>query len=84
MSLDRRSFLISTGVSAAAASVSRRRWCVLRWSSCCATTDPRQDPEVLSGKVLRIDADGPDGSYYIRDRIILVPKNATVKDGTVA
>jgi glucose-1-phosphate adenylyltransferase len=29
------------------------------------------------------NADGPDGSYYIRDRIILVPKNATVKDGTV-
>ncbi|MBV9959117.1 MAG: glucose-1-phosphate adenylyltransferase [Acidobacteria bacterium] len=28
-------------------------------------------------------ADGPDGSYYIRDRIIIVPKNATVKDGTV-
>jgi glucose-1-phosphate adenylyltransferase len=30
------------------------------------------------------NADGPDGSYYIRDRIILVPKNAIVKDGTVA
>jgi glucose-1-phosphate adenylyltransferase len=30
------------------------------------------------------NADGPDGSYYIRDRIILVPKNATVKDGTIA
>jgi glucose-1-phosphate adenylyltransferase len=29
------------------------------------------------------NADGPDGSYYIRDRIILVPKNAVVKDGTV-
>jgi glucose-1-phosphate adenylyltransferase len=29
------------------------------------------------------NADGPDGSYYIRDRIIIVPKNATVKDGTV-
>lgn len=29
------------------------------------------------------NADGPDGSYYIRDRIILVPKNATVKDGTI-
>jgi glucose-1-phosphate adenylyltransferase len=28
-------------------------------------------------------ADGPDGSYYIRDRIILIPKNAVVKDGTV-
>jgi glucose-1-phosphate adenylyltransferase len=29
------------------------------------------------------NADGPDGSYYIRDRIILIPKNAVVKDGTV-
>ena len=27
--------------------------------------------------------DADDGSYYIRDRIIIVPKNATVKDGTV-
>lgn len=26
--------------------------------------------------------DAPDGSYYIRDNIILVPKNATIKDGT--
>ena len=25
----------------------------------------------------------PDGSYYIRDRIIIVPKNATIADGTV-
>jgi glucose-1-phosphate adenylyltransferase len=30
------------------------------------------------------NADGPEGSYYIRDRIIIVPKNATVKDGTIA
>lgn len=29
------------------------------------------------------EADGPDGSYYIRDGIIIVPKNAVVKDGTV-
>ncbi|MGB9178518.1 MAG: glucose-1-phosphate adenylyltransferase [Pyrinomonadaceae bacterium] len=29
------------------------------------------------------NADGPEGSYYIRDRIIIVPKNATVKDGTM-
>jgi len=29
------------------------------------------------------NADGPNGSYYIRDRIIIVPKNATVPDGTV-
>src|SRR5215210_6008592 len=28
-------------------------------------------------------ADGDGGSYYIRDRIIIVPKNATIKDGTV-
>ncbi|MEP6706352.1 MAG: glucose-1-phosphate adenylyltransferase [Pyrinomonadaceae bacterium] len=30
------------------------------------------------------NADGEDGSYYIRDRIIIVPKNAVVKDGTIA
>ena len=29
------------------------------------------------------NADAEDGSYYIRDRIIIVPKNAVVKDGTV-
>jgi glucose-1-phosphate adenylyltransferase len=29
------------------------------------------------------NADAEDGSYYIRERIILIPKNATVKDGTV-
>ena len=28
-------------------------------------------------------ADGPSGSYYIRDGIIIVPKNAVVPDGTV-
>ena len=28
-------------------------------------------------------ADGPNGSYYIRDGIIIVPKNAVVPDGTV-
>jgi glucose-1-phosphate adenylyltransferase len=28
-------------------------------------------------------ADGPGKSYYIRDRIIIVPKNAVIKDGTV-
>lgn len=27
--------------------------------------------------------DAPDGSYHIRDRIIIVPKDATVPDGTV-
>lgn len=29
-----------------------------------------------------IDADADDGSYYIRDGIIIVPKNAVIKDGT--
>ena len=29
------------------------------------------------------NVDGPDGSYYIRDRIIIVPKNGTIADGTV-
>jgi len=29
------------------------------------------------------EADAADGSYYIRDGIIIVPKNAVVKDGTV-
>ncbi|HEX8144994.1 MAG TPA: glucose-1-phosphate adenylyltransferase [Pyrinomonadaceae bacterium] len=29
------------------------------------------------------NSDSDDGSYYIRDRIILVPKNATIKDGTI-
>jgi glucose-1-phosphate adenylyltransferase len=29
------------------------------------------------------DADGPNGMYYIRDRIIIVPKNGLVPDGTV-
>ena len=29
------------------------------------------------------EADGPDGSYYIRDRIIIVPKNGLIPDGTL-
>jgi glucose-1-phosphate adenylyltransferase len=29
------------------------------------------------------NVDGPNGSYYIRDRIIIVPKNGTIADGTV-
>ncbi|HJT67222.1 MAG TPA: glucose-1-phosphate adenylyltransferase [Pyrinomonadaceae bacterium] len=29
------------------------------------------------------EADGPNGSYYIRDGIIIVPKNAVIPDGTV-
>ena len=29
------------------------------------------------------NADGDGGSYYIRDRIIIVPKNAVIPDGTV-
>jgi len=30
-----------------------------------------------------IEADGPDASYFIRDGIIIVPKNAVIKDGTI-
>jgi glucose-1-phosphate adenylyltransferase len=29
------------------------------------------------------NVDGPNGMYYIRDRIIIVPKNGMVPDGTV-
>jgi glucose-1-phosphate adenylyltransferase len=29
------------------------------------------------------NGDGPDGIYYIRDRIIIVPKNSLVPDGTI-
>ncbi|HEU4869507.1 MAG TPA: glucose-1-phosphate adenylyltransferase [Pyrinomonadaceae bacterium] len=29
------------------------------------------------------EADGPGGSYFIRDSIIIVPKNAVIPDGTV-
>jgi glucose-1-phosphate adenylyltransferase len=29
------------------------------------------------------EADGENGSYYIRDGIIIVPKNAVIRDGTV-
>jgi glucose-1-phosphate adenylyltransferase len=29
------------------------------------------------------ELDGPDGMYYIRDRIIIVPKNGLIPDGTV-
>src|SRR6266571_5218282 len=29
------------------------------------------------------NVDGPDGSYYIRDRIIIVPKNGVIPDGVV-
>ena len=30
-----------------------------------------------------VEADGPGGSYFIRDGIIIVPKNAVIADGTV-
>src|SRR5882672_775618 len=30
-----------------------------------------------------IDVDADDGSYFIRDGIIIVPKNAVIKDGTI-
>jgi glucose-1-phosphate adenylyltransferase len=29
------------------------------------------------------EADGPGGSYFIRDSIIIVPKNAMIPDGTI-
>jgi glucose-1-phosphate adenylyltransferase len=29
------------------------------------------------------EADGPGGSYFIRDSIIIVPKNAVIPDGSV-
>lgn len=29
------------------------------------------------------ELDGPNGSYYIRDRIIIVPKNGLIPDGTI-
>jgi len=29
------------------------------------------------------DAEDPDGSWFIRDGIIIVPKNGIVRDGTV-
>jgi glucose-1-phosphate adenylyltransferase len=30
-----------------------------------------------------VEADAADGSYFIRDSLIIVPKNAVIKDGTV-
>jgi glucose-1-phosphate adenylyltransferase len=30
-----------------------------------------------------VEADAADGSYYIREGIIIVPKNAVIKDGTI-
>lgn len=30
-----------------------------------------------------VEIDGPSGAYYIRDSIIIVPKNAVIADGTV-
>jgi len=29
------------------------------------------------------NVDGPGGSYYIRDRIVIIPKNGSIPDGTV-
>ncbi|HKP47593.1 MAG TPA: glucose-1-phosphate adenylyltransferase [Pyrinomonadaceae bacterium] len=37
----------------------------------------------LINEARAMEADGPDGSYFIRDGIIIVPKNAVIKDGTV-
>ena len=30
-----------------------------------------------------VETDGPGGAYFIRDSIIIVPKNAVINDGTV-
>jgi glucose-1-phosphate adenylyltransferase len=47
------------------------------------------DKNVRIGRDVRLlneagieESDGPNGMYYIRDRIILVPKNALIPDGT--
>ena len=37
----------------------------------------------LVNEAKALEADGPDGSYFIRDGIIIVPKNAVINDGTV-
>jgi glucose-1-phosphate adenylyltransferase len=37
----------------------------------------------LVNEAKALEADGPDGSYFIRDGIIIVPKNAVITDGTV-
>ena len=37
----------------------------------------------LVNEARAMEADGPDGSYFIRDGIIIVPKNGVIKDGTV-
>jgi glucose-1-phosphate adenylyltransferase len=49
------------------------------------------DKNVRIGKEVRLlneagieNGDGPNGIYYIRDGIIIVPKGATVPDGTIA
>ena len=48
------------------------------------------DKNVRIGKDVRLlneagieNTDGPNGMYYIRDRIIIVPKNSLIPDGTV-
>jgi glucose-1-phosphate adenylyltransferase len=47
------------------------------------------DKNVRIGKDVRLlnqagieNKDGDDGSYYIRDGIVIVPKNAVIPDGT--
>jgi len=37
----------------------------------------------LVNEAKAFEANGPDGSYFIRDGIIIVPKNAVIKDGTI-
>ena len=41
-----------------------------------------KDVKLLNESGIESD-DGPDGMYYIRDRIIIVPKNGSIADGTV-
>ena len=41
-----------------------------------------KDVKLLNESGIESD-DGPDGMYYIRDRIIIVPKNGLIPDGTV-
>jgi glucose-1-phosphate adenylyltransferase len=38
---------------------------------------------VLVNEAKVINADAEDGSYFIRDGIIIVPKNAVIRDGTI-
>ena len=37
----------------------------------------------LTNEAGKVDADGPNGMYYIRDGIVCVPRGAIIPDGTV-